>query len=347
MDAEFNFNVDYEVPEDINYSMHTLKRFISMDPEPVIIFYGGEPLLRIDALKQIMDSVPVKQFNIQTNGLHLHQLEDGYVNRLDTIFVSIDGKPELTDYYRGRGVYKKVTDNINLIKENGFKGEVIARMTLMEHTDIYENVRWLLDNPHCNFTSVHWQLDAGFWQNDFHKRNFKKWTEKSYDPQLRRLIKFWVDTMDKEGKVLRLYPLLAVMQSLLLGEKSLLRCGSGHANYSIQPDGHIIPCPAMNGMKDYYLGHIEDANPLKLRKVYVGEPCTSCRILEYCGGRCLYANITRRWSSSAYSLVCNTVHNMVDALNAELPKIKKLIEEKQISLSDFNHLKYNSCEVIP
>jgi radical SAM protein with 4Fe4S-binding SPASM domain len=153
--------------------------------------------------------------------------------------------------------------------------------------------------------------------------------------------------MEMESKVLRLYPLLGVMQSLLRQEDSLLRCGSGWINYSIQTDGHIIPCPAMNGMKDYYLGHIRDSHPLHLKRVFVEQPCTRCEILRECGGRCLYANITKRWSNEAYILVCKTVKNLVESLRAVLPGVKRLIDDGKIEFSDFEHVKYNSCEIIP
>lgn len=347
MDADFEFTVDYDVPDKISYDIKTLETFMSKDPEPVLIFYGGEPMLCIDKIKQVMDNVKAKQFNIQTNGLHLNKLEPEYVNRLTTIFVSLDGTEQLTDYYRGNGVYKKAMQNIRAIRKNGFEGEIIARMTLMEETDIYENVRWLLSNPDHQFSSIHWQLDAGFWKNDFHKRNFKNWTETNYNPQLAKLVEFWVNTMEKKGKVLRLYPLLGVMHSLLNEMESLLRCGSGWSNYSIQTDGHIIPCPAMNGMKDYYLGHIQDAHPLQLKQVHVKEPCTSCEIVHECGGRCLYANITKQWSNTEYDLVCKTVKNHIELLKSSLPRVKRLIEQKRISISDFDYLKYDSCEIIP
>ena len=348
MDTDFgDFAVDYNVPDKISYSIELLEKFVSKDSEAVLIFYGGEPMLCIEEIKQIMDKVKAKQFNIQTNGLHLNRLEPEYVNRLTSIFVSIDGTEQLTDYYRGKGVYRKVIENIKAARKNGFKGEIIARMTLMEQTSIYGNIKWLLNNPDYSFQSIHWQLDAGFWKNDFHKRPFQEWVNENYNPQIRQLAEFWVNTMETEGKVLRLYPFLGVMQSLLLEEESLLRCGSGWANYSIQTDGHIIPCPAMNGMKDYYMGHIQDSHPLQLKQIYVEEPCSSCQILGECGGRCLYANITQRWSNEAYSLVCETVKNLVESLKYSLPRVKKLIAEERISLSDFDHLKYNSCEVIP
>jgi len=348
IDTDFgDFEVDYSVPDKITYNIERLKKFCEKDPDVVLIFYGGEPMLCIDKIKQIMDNVKAKQFNIQTNGLHLNRLEPEYMNRLSTIFVSIDGTEKLTDYYRGKGVYRKVIENIKAIRKNGFEGEIIARMTLMEETDIYENVRWLLNNPDHSFSSIHWQLDAGFWKNDFAKRPFAEWVEENYNPQIKKLVEFWVRLMEMKGKVLRLYPFLGVMQSLLTGEESLLRCGAGWINYSIQTDGHIIPCPSMSGMKDYYLGHIQDSHPLQLKRVYVGQPCTSCEILRECGGRCLYANITKRWSNEAYDLVCKTVKNLVESLKASLPRVKTLIDDEKIRLSDFDHVKYNSCEIIP
>ena len=175
-----------------------------------------------------MDNVEAKQFNIQTNGLHLHRLPKEYVNKLTTIFVSLDGTEKLTDYYRGKGVYKKVIENIKTIRKNGFEGKIIARMTLMEETDIYENIKWLLNNPDHSFSSIHWQLDAGFWKNDFHKRPFQEWVKENYNPQIRQLAEFWVNTMETEGRVLRLYPFLGVMHSLLLEEESLLRLSLIH-----------------------------------------------------------------------------------------------------------------------
>ena len=349
MDVDFtDFVVDYSLPKKVSYDVGLLDRFCRRDQDCAVIFYGGEPLLCVDDLKQIMDSVKVKHFLIQTNGLLLDRLEPEYVNRLHTILISIDGDEALTDYYRGKSTFRKVFDNLRLIKRNGFDGELIARMTVMEQTNIYEQVRWLLNNDEFSFSSVHWQLNAGFWKNDFARRNFKRWTEESYNPEIRKLVKFWVDYMEKNETVLRLYPFLGIAQSLLSGEKkSLLRCGAGWKNYAIQTDGHIIPCPSMWGMKNYYLGHINNSDPLKLKKILVKQPCKRCNVSNICGGRCLYANITKRWSSEAYSLVCNTVRNLINAIIKELPRIRRLIEGRKINITNFEFMKYNGCEIIP
>lgn len=349
VDEDFSgFDVDYSLPKKIGYKIDLLERLCRQDPECVLTFYGGEPLLCTEEIKQIMNRVNAKHFMIQTNGLLLNSLEPEYVNRFHTILISIDGDEVLTDYYRGEGTFRKVIDNLKLIKRNGFGGELIARMTVMEQTDIYKQVTWLVDNEEFPFSSVHWQLNAGFWGNDFARRDFKRWSEENYNSGIRELVKFWVDQMAKNGVVLRLYPFLGIAHSLLYGEEtSLLRCGGGWINYAIQTDGHIVPCPTMWGMKDYYLGHISNADPLKLKKVFVGEPCTKCDVFHICGGRCLYANITKRWSIEDYSLVCDTVRNLVDAVAKEVPRIRKLMENRRISLKDFEFMKYNGCEIIP
>jgi len=349
MDSGFSESqVDYSLPTKINYDTDALARFCEADPDCVLTFYGGEPLFCMDEIKQIMDNVKAKHFMIQTNGLLLDRLESKYVNRFHTILVSVDGDEELTDCYRGKGIFKKVIDNLKLIRRNGFEGELIARMTVMEQTDIYKQVKWLVNNNEFPFTSVHWQLNAGFWKNDFVRRDFKRWSQESYNPGIIKLARFWVDKMEKEGKVLKFYPLLGVANSLLSGEeKSLLRCGGGWTNYAIQTDGYIVPCPTMWGMKNHYLGHIQDANPLKLPKVFVTKPCTKCKVFNICGGRCLYANVTQRWSPEAYSLVCTTVKNLIKSVEDGLPRIRRLIGKGRISLEDFDYMKYNGCEIIP
>jgi uncharacterized protein len=347
-DEDFaDFDVDYTLPRKINYDLRLLTKFCSEDPECVLTFYGGEPLVCTDEIKQIMDSAKPRHFMIQTNGLLLDKLEPEYVNRFHTILVSIDGDKALTDYYRGVGTFRKVMDNIKLIVKNGFHGELIARMTVMEQTDIYKQVTWLVNNDEFPFSSVHWQLNAGFWANDYARRNFKSWSEDSYIPGVEWLARFWVDHMEKKHAVLRLYPLLGIATSLLHKEPSLLRCGSGWINYSIQTDGYIIPCPAMWGMKNYYLGHVSGAHPLKLKKAFVEAPCTECDISNVCGGRCLYTNTTKRWNKAAYAEVCTTVRGLVNAVTKELPRIKDLIKDGKISLDDFKFMKYNGCEIIP
>jgi len=343
-----DLQIDYSLPTLMAYSVQTLRTFLQEETNLLLVFYGGEPLLQIPNLKAVMDAIPWARFVIQTNGLMLDKLETEYLERFDAIFASLDGDEAITDYYRGKGTFKRVARNLKTIREKGFKGEIVARMTVGEETEIDNQVLALEENKDLPISSVHWQLDALFWQNDFPNRDFATWANHNYNPRLRRLVESWVERMREDGQVLKLYPFVGVMESMLLREPSRLRCGAGWSLFNIQTDGNITPCPVMAGLKDFYLGNIRETRPNILRETAsFSGPCTQCDINSLCGGRCLYANATKLWGDRGFDQVCGTVRNMISALHEALPEVRELISEGRIRLSDFQYTKYNGCEIIP
>jgi uncharacterized protein len=152
--------------------------------------------------------------------------------------------------------------------------------------------------------------------------------------------------MREEGKVLMMYPFVGITQSLLHGEKTRLRCGAGWAEFNVQTDGHISPCPVMSGMKDFYAGDI-GMSPADLKKVLIGGRCDGCDVRDICGGRCLYANVTMKWGPEGFDEVCGTIRHLIGELQAALPEVRQLIADGVIKASDFDHMRFNSCEIIP
>jgi putative peptide-modifying radical SAM enzyme len=339
-------SVDFFMPTELSYNLESLYSFLKKDPEGCLTFYGGEPLMRTDLIREIMDNAPVKRFFIQTNGLLLHELENEYLDRLEAILVSIDGPEEITDLNRGKGTFSRVIENVLKVRREGFDGEIIARMTVTEGTDIYEAVNFLISDPTCQFSSAHWQIDADFSCN-CRQEIFESWISGNYMPGIRKLIAEWVLTMERKGYVPRLYPFLQTAEDLLRGENSRLRCGCGYASYTITTDGHICPCPIMIGMKDYYVGHITSADPRNLPVVHMEGSCRVCPIYGFCGGRCLYADVTRPWQAEQKKLICSTVHDLRNTIIAALPAISDLITQGTITMQDFVHTRYNGCEIIP
>jgi uncharacterized protein len=338
--------VDEDLPVDLAIEPDRLYSFLARDPDASLILYGGEPLMRPDLVREIATHAPVSRLTLHTNGTLLDRLSPAIANRFDTILISIDGPQKVTDAHRGEGTFARITENLHRLAAGGFPGELIARMTVTEDTDIKRAVLYLAQNSVFPFPSIHWQMDANFW-HDFHLREYGAWVEESYNPGIRSLVDIWVEMMRTEGRVLRWYPFLEPMQDMLLARPSMLRCGSGHANYSIMTDGQIAPCPIMVGMRDYYLGHIDTADPLDLPVMTVGGPCTDCTLLDFCGGRCLYSNITHPWPDEGRRIVCGTVENLYLALSRALPEVRGLIRRGRILISDFDHRKFNSCEIIP
>ena len=338
------------VPARPEYSVKELDAFFAKDndKEVSVIFYGGEPLLNIPFIEQVMDGLggkKVKNFLMQTNGILLNDLPAKYANLFHTILVSIDGGKERTNANRGDGTYETVMSNLQLLKKNGYKGEIIARMAIEEPTNFYDDIMWLLDNPDFKFTSVHWQLDANMW-HDYGRRDFSKWS-KRYDADVSKLADYWLSEM-KKGRVLRPYPFMGIMNSLLFGTKYHLRCGSGVGNFTILPNGKISACPIMSGVKENYLGDIRTADPGSLPfKLKVGEPCVSCKDFELCGGRCLYSNLHPVWPKKGVKEVCATVKHLIKEMKRIAPSVRKLLDEGKIKKADLEFLKYNCAEIIP
>ena len=343
-----------DVPKEPKYTMAQLNSFLKKDKDkPVsLIFYGGEPLMNINFIKKLMDSQEkyktVDHFLIQTNGTLLDKLPKKYVNKFHTILVSIDGGRITTNKNRGEGTWEKVTNNLKLIKANGFKGEIIARMTVEEPTNFYQDILDLVeptDKDAFTFTSVHWQLDANMW-HDYKKRNFTEWS-KEYNKDISKVTKYWLKKLNK-GKVLRFYPFMGLLDSLIYKAQYHLRCGSGIGNFTILPHGKISSCPIMSGVKEYYLGDIKSIAPKALPfKLTVGSPCTTCDDFELCGGRCLYSNLNPTWPKKGINEICQTTRHLIKEMKGIAPSVKELIDSKKIKKKDLGFLKYNCCEIIP
>jgi len=337
-------------PKDIQYPIDDLKKFISLDKYPILEFYGGEPLLRIETIKNIMDSMPHAKFVIQTNGMNLDKLESKYLEMFHSILISIDGKKTVTDKERGDGVYDRILQNIKIIRQKCFRGDIVARMTVAQGTDIYENVMHLIALDEY-FDHVHWQLDFEmFWEAWEHTvPGLPEWID-SYNSGISSLVKWWIGEMERTGRMAGIVPFIGIMRSLLHGEKSRLRCGSGIDFFTIMPDGRISACPVSIDFDFSVVGSIyEDVPSSLVDRSNVGEPCLSCDIFSICGGRCLFVNRSQQLlREDGYEMICRTVKHLVKELQEALPHIRRLVDAGVIDLTAFDYPGFNNgCEIIP
>ncbi|MHA1799778.1 MAG: TIGR04084 family radical SAM/SPASM domain-containing protein [Candidatus Helarchaeota archaeon] len=353
------------VPYELQYSIEDLEKFLLQDPNRSIAFYGGEPLLNIPKMLEIIDRIPADYYSIQTNGVFLQQIPIKYLQKFHTVLVSIDGRPEITDYYRQIGkksIYQTVIDNSKWLRQNGFNGDLIARMAVSIKSDIYEEVTHLLfikDQYNKQlFNHVHWQLDVLWgtegilWSNTNSIKGidwsvFDQWVDENYNPGISKLSELWVKNMEK-GKVLGIVPFLSVMNDLLNDRSTNIRCGSGKDFFSINPHGFITACPIAHE-KDFQVGDIWSQTPKEIENsMPIEGPCKSCEILNICGGRCLYANRTMYWGEEGFKRVCKTVKYFINVLLEIKPRIENLISRGIISKKDFNYPEFNNgCEIIP
>jgi len=339
------FHFDFSSPCLSDLNVNILKKFIKKDKSPRIIFYGGEPLMNIEKMIEIMKQLHDMRYFIQTNGKLLNKLPKEFMNKFSKILISIDGDKERTDFNRGKETYDLVIKNIELIKKNSFRGEIIARMTISfsdEFTDLFSQVKHLLS---VGFKSIHWQLDMGFYESDYNKEKVEKFL-KGYNKEISKLLDFWVSEMQR-GKVWRIYPFLGLFDSIYHKTKTKLRCGSGYANYTIMTNGKITACPITGGIEEFNVGDIAKDNPNNLRKIEIIKPCTSCNYFNLCGGRCLYSNYTKLWPEEGQEQICSSIKYLIDEMKKRVPEIKKLIENKTVQEKWFEYEKYFGPEIIP
>ncbi len=329
------------MPHEIQYNLDDLKNFVEKDKDATIAFYGGEPLLRIFLMLEIMKKIKARRFVLQTNGFFLNKIPEEYLNRIDSILVSIDGIREVTDYYRGNGVYDIVTDNVKKIRKK-YKGDLIARMTVTERSDIYRDVMHLLSLP---FDHVHWQLNV-VWAPDDCWEDFDSWV-RNYNRGITKLADFWIENL-KKGKIPGIVPFQGVIKRMFYPEKGV-PCGAGRDAFAIATDGRILACPIGGEFKWNELGDIWSKKPEEIRNsVDVDEPCKSCDIYPICGGRCLFANKERLWGEEGFNKICNTVRHLVNEMYRAKDVIEKLIERGIYRKEDFYYPPFNNTtEIIP
>jgi len=338
---ESKWEYDNDTPCDSEVSIEKIKGFLAKDSEPTLIFYGGEPLVKMERMMKIMDEVD-SRFCIQTNGILLNKIPEEYLMKFSKILVSIDGDRRVTEYNRGEGRYDQIITNVKGIREKGFSGEVVARMTISrEFPDVINQVKHLLGLG--IFDSVHFQIDAGFYKSDFNEKEFGVFV-KDYNYSISKLVDWWLFEM-RGGKVWKIYPFFGIWDSLVNGCSGKLPCGSGHSNYTITTSGELSACPIMNSIKDFYCGDL-DSEISDIKKI----ECDSCKECDYysiCGGRCLYSNLAGLWPKVGMDMICETIKFLVDKIKSSLEEIDVLIDRGVISKKDFEFEKYFGSEIIP
>lgn len=338
-------------PIDIAYSINDLGTFLAQDDSEITIqFYGGEPLLRIPEMQQIMDTIEkVKHWSVQTNATFLHKVPKPYLKRLSAILASIDGREEINDTNRGKGNYQKVLINCQIAKQNGFTGDLVARMATSEIADIYEEVTHLALLQEPKFDHIHWQLDSQ-WDDDPHARwnDFDTWLAESYNPGISKLVHWWLENM-KKGIFIGIVPFIPVMKSVLFDTPSSIRCGAGIDSFAINPDGRISVCPISPEFEFSLVGDINSSTPKSIKNsLLVSDPCPTCSSFKVCGGRCLFINKTKLWGEDGFNKVCDSVKHLISELTAIKEEVLDLIEKGVISKEEFDYPLYNNgCEIIP
>ena len=332
-----------KVPWRVEYDLNLLEDLVRDDD--VIAYYGGEPLLNMRFIEEVVERFEGCKHVIQTNGLLLDRIPRRMLEKLNAILVSIDGDQQITDRWRGSGVYEKVIGGVRRLREEGFSGDLVARMTITAESSIYHDVYHLLELG--LFDHVHWQLgmiwvDKGLWGGLW------SWIKSSYNPGLERLMEFWISELEL-GRVVGIAPFQGVLKRILKGG-SIPPCGSGEDSFTVLTNGKIISCPIAveEGWAQIGVLGATSRKELERRRNSVDEPCKSCELLEVCGARCLYTHRERLWGDEGVEAVCACSRHMIELVQRNLERIKEAAEWNGLRLEDLAYPEYNNTvEIMP
>lgn len=303
-----------------------IARFIEQDSRgneerPVIVFYGGEPLLAQEVIKDIIDrtSFMSPDFFMYTNGLLLDRVDAKITKNVSHVLVSCDGDRRAHDRQRHAGSYDRILGNVRQFRKT-FSGSVVARITLTAGVSVFDAVRNILE-----------EFDGVFWQHVSAKELEDTADIDRYRAEVCALVDYWIESL-KHGKVLNIYPIQAIVKNLISGEGERgYRCGVGTSLRVISADGDVYLCDEMIKHHDGRIGGIASgidavcAVPDQTRN-----RCGGCEVRDLCGGRCLYSH--KYYSAERVQQYCEKTKALINEVLGAREKIFYAMESNGLGL---------------
>jgi uncharacterized protein len=263
-------------------------------------FFGGEPLMNFDVVKQLVAyarSIEKEhnknfRFTLTTNGVLIDDDVIDFANReMSNVVLSLDGRREIHDRFRvdyaGNGSFDKIVPKFQkLVEARGGKNYYMRGTFTHANPDFLKDIQTMLD---LGFTELSMEPvvcapgdPAELTAEDM--EIVKDQYEKLAELMLQR---------HREGKPFTFYHYMIDLKGGPCIYKRISGCGSGTEYMAVTPWGDLYPCHQFVGDESFKLGNIYDGVTNKARQcefancnVYAREECRSCWARLYCSGGC-------------------------------------------------------------
>lgn len=263
-------------------------------------FFGGEPLLNLDVVKDIT-VYGLKQaeklgkklhFTITTNGVLLDDEVADFLREhsIDAV-LSLDGR-------------KQVNDNMRVFADGSGTHDVILpnlQRFISSCPDIYYSVRGTYTSNNLDFAEdVLYLVNQGFYKvsvepvvcEETEQYSLREEHLDVLKSEYEKLARAYVEYYATE----RRFSFFHFNIDLNGGPcvvRRLSGCGAGTEYMAVTPTGEIYPCHQFVGKESYRMGDVysgiartEIADEFRRAHVYSKEKCSSCWARFYCGGGC-------------------------------------------------------------
>ena len=263
-------------------------------------FFGGEPLMNWDVVKQLVAyarSIEKEhnknfRFTLTTNGVLLDDEINEFLNKeMSNVVLSLDGRQEVHDRFRvdynGKGSYEKIIPKFQkLVEQRGGK-DYYMRGTFTHHNvDFTEDIFHMADLgfKELSMEPVVCAPDdpCALTQEDLPK------LFEQYEILAKEMIK-----RKKEGNGFTFYHYMLDLKNGPCIYKRITGCGSGTEYMAVTPWGDLYPCHQFVGDPKYKLGDIWNGVTNKAAQdefrgcnAYAKPECKDCWAKLYCSGGC-------------------------------------------------------------
>ncbi len=309
----------------------------------VLVFFGGEPLLNFEIIKEIAGYARTEaaasgkriSFAITTNGTLLTPEIVDFLQKQDvSITVSLDGSPELHDRYRrfhdDRPSYGVILPRVQHLIDRSRKRPVAARVTVVDEP---ERVPETLDHL----------LGLGFVEVGFAPVTTGHPEYRLSEQQMDELLKVFRNLSERfleavqEERFFGFSNLIEILVALHQGELMNYPCGAGLGLFSADPEGKLFLCQRFTGEETFCMGDIFNGfDTEKLSRfrrdaeISNKEECRSCWARTICTGGCYheacvregshlkpnlhYCDWIRRWGEIGLDVYCRLAATSPDVL---------------------------------
>lgn len=263
-------------------------------------FFGGEPLLNFDVVKQLVAyarSIEKEKgknfrFTLTTNGVLLNDEVMEWANKeCYNVVLSLDGRKETNDRMRrtrnDKGTYDLILPKFQkMAKERNQQGYYIRGTYTHYNTDFANDILHLAD---LGFEQLAMEpvvtdpkMEYALQESDIPK------LKDQYDLLAKEMCK-----RNREGKGFTFFHYMIDLEGGPCIYKRISGCGVGTDYMAVTPWGDLYPCHQFVGDEKFLLGNVFDGvkntdivNEFKLCNVYSREACQDCFAKLYCSGGC-------------------------------------------------------------
>ena len=263
-------------------------------------FFGGEPLMNFDVVKQLVAyarSIEKEKgknfrFTLTTNGLLIDDDVIDFANHeMSNVVLSLDGRKEIHDRFRvdyaGNGSFDRIVPKFQkLVESRGGKNYYMRGTFTHANPDFLSDIKVMLDLGFSELSMEPVVCAAG---------DPSELTEEDKPivmEQYEKLAELMLER-DKEGKPFTFYHYMIDLTGGPCIYKRISGCGSGTEYMAVTPWGDLYPCHQFVGEEKFKLGNVFDGvdnkeiqDEFMSCNVYARSECRDCWARLYCSGGC-------------------------------------------------------------